>query len=49
MSTAAKLYDQNGFTHNKGHALADVRHQFDSNSVEILFLQWNVLYGMKVA
>jgi len=38
MSTATKLYNQNGFTHDKVHALADVRHQFDSDSVEILFL-----------
>jgi len=38
MSTATKLYDQNGFTHDEGHALADVHHQFDSDSVEILFL-----------
>ena len=36
-STATKLYNQNGFTRDKGHALADVRHQFDSDSVEILF------------
>ena len=36
-STATKPYNQNGFTRDKGHALADVRHQFDSDSVEILF------------
>jgi len=36
MSTATKLYDKNGFTHDEGHVLEDIRHQFDSDTFSVV-------------
>jgi len=47
MCAATKLYDQNRFARDNRHALADVRHQFNGDRIEIRFLQWIVLNGIE--